>query len=235
MVAAIDARKDRRLISMWCVTTPGDKRPYDYEALRARLAARESMRREKPLKSMLMPTSVPMTQTGAGRPGTPDQDGEDEGDDAVDQKPAGTVPRPNLEELDEFDDGLEEEVAGEDEGEGEKRIEGVEDEVDAGEEIDGADEELPDDASGGVGLEGEDKVSDAADDHQPAEEERNADAGEEWDEEGEKAGEDQKDAEGDGPVDGFGGETGRLTGVVFMRGILQKMYIPGRRVGRRIS
>src|SRR5260370_23124876 len=30
--------------------------------LRTRLAARESMRREKPLKIMLMPTRVPMTQ-----------------------------------------------------------------------------------------------------------------------------------------------------------------------------
>ena len=55
---------------------------------------------------------------GAGGPGAPDHDGEDEGDDAVDEEPACAVAGTELEVLDELDDGLEEEIAGEDEGEG---------------------------------------------------------------------------------------------------------------------
>ena len=46
-------------------------------------------------------------------------------------------------------------------------------------------------------------MGDAADDHQPADEECDADAGEEWDEESEEAGQDQQNAEGDGPANGF--------------------------------
>ena len=53
----------------------------------------------------------------------------------------------------------------------------MKDEVDAGEEVDDADEELPDEAAGGVGFEGEDEVGDAAEDHEPAEEEGDGDAG----------------------------------------------------------
>src|SRR5260370_34406053 len=45
---------------------------------------------------------------GAGRPGAPDHDGEDQGDDAVDDEPASAVAGTELEVLDELDDGLEE-------------------------------------------------------------------------------------------------------------------------------
>jgi len=145
---------------------------------------------------------------GAGGPGAPDQDGEDEGNDAVDQKPAGAVAGPELEEVDELDDGLEEEVTGEDEGEGEERIEWMEDEVDAGEEIDGADEELPYAAAGGVGFEGKDEVGNGAEYHGPAEQEGDGDAGEERDADGEESDDDEENAEGNRPVDGFGCEGG---------------------------
>jgi hypothetical protein len=84
----------------------------------------------------------------------------------------------------------------------------MEDEIDAGEDVDGSDEQLPDEAAGGVGLEGEDEVGDAAEDHGPAEEEGDGDAGEPGDEDREEAGDDEQDAEGDGPVDGFGREGG---------------------------
>jgi len=126
-----------------------------------------------------------------------------------------------LEVLNELDDGLEEEVAGEDEGEGQERVEWVEDEVDAGEEIDGADEQLPEEAAFGVGFEGEDEVGDAADDHGPAEEEGDGDAGDRRDEDGEEAGEDKENAERDGPVDGFRGKTGEGGGCG-AHGVLQK-------------
>jgi hypothetical protein len=59
---------------------------------------------------------------GAGRPGAPDHNGQDEGDDSVDDEPTGAMARTELEVLDELDDGLEEEVAGEDEGESKESI-----------------------------------------------------------------------------------------------------------------
>lgn len=59
-----------------------------------------------------------------------------------------------------------------------------------------------------MGFEGEDEMSDATEDHCPAEEDRDANAGYRRDEDGEEAGDDQQDAEGDGPVEGFGGEGG---------------------------
>jgi len=145
---------------------------------------------------------------GADGPGAPDHDGEDEGDDAVDQKPDCAVAGTKLEVLDDFDDGLEEEVVREDEGEDEQAVEGMHEKDEAGEEVDGADEELPDTASRGVGLEGEDNVGDAADDHGPAEDEGDGDAGDRWDADGKDASDDEEDAEGDGPVDGFGDEGG---------------------------
>jgi hypothetical protein len=141
---------------------------------------------------------------GAGRPGAPDHDGEDEGDDAVDQEPDCAVAGTKLEELDELDDGLEEEVVGEDQGEDEQAVEGMHEKDEAGEEVDGADDGLPDAAAGGVGFVGEDEVGDAAEDHGPAEDESDRDAGDGRDEDGEESGEDEEDAEGDGPVDGFG-------------------------------
>ena len=42
----------------------------------------------------------------------------------------------------------------------------------------------------------------------PAEDEGDGEAGDGRDEDGEESGEDEEDAEGDGPVDGFGGEAG---------------------------
>ena len=145
---------------------------------------------------------------GADRPGAPDHDGQDEGDDAVDEKPDCAVAGAKLEVLDDLDDGLEEEVVREDEGEDEQAVEGMHEKDEAGEQVDGADEELPDAASRGVGLEGEDEVGDAAKDHGPAEDEGDRDAGDRGDKDGEESGDDEEDAEGDGPVDGSGDEGG---------------------------
>src|SRR5258707_5416708 len=78
----------------------------------------------------------------------------------------------------------------------------------AGEEVDGADDGLPDTAACGVGFEGEGEVGDAAKDHGPAEDEGDRDAGDGWDADGEESGDDEEDAEGDGPVDCFGNEAG---------------------------
>jgi hypothetical protein len=82
----------------------------------------------------------------------------------------------------------------------------VEDEVDAGEEVDEGYEDLPDTTSGSVSFEGEDKVGDTAEDHHPAEEESDGYAGDEGEEQCDESGDDEKDAEGDGPVDGLGDE-----------------------------
>ncbi len=143
---------------------------------------------------------------GADRPGAPDHDGQDEGNDAVDQKPDCAMAGAKLEVLDDLDDGLEEEIVREDEGEDEQTVEGMHEKDEAGEQVDGADEELPDTASRGVGLEGEDEVGDAAEDHSPAEDEGDRNAGDRWDKDGEKPDDDEEDAEGDGPVDGSGDE-----------------------------
>jgi hypothetical protein len=143
---------------------------------------------------------------GAVGPGTPDHDGEDEGDDGVEEKPACAVTGPDLEELDDLEDAFKEEIAGKEECEGEQAREWVHDEVKAGDEIDDAEQYLPDDMAGGVGFEGEDEVGDAADDHEPAEDEGDGEAGDPGDEDGDESGEDEKYAEGDGPVDGFGGD-----------------------------
>src|ERR1700737_4428881 len=78
----------------------------------------------------------------AGGPGAPDHDSQDERNDAVDQKPDGAVAGTKLKELNELDDSLEEEITGEDKGEGKECGERVEDEVDASEEVDEAYEYL---------------------------------------------------------------------------------------------
>jgi hypothetical protein len=144
----------------------------------------------------------------AGRPRAPDHDGQNEGDDAVDQQPVRAVARPQLERLNDLNDSFKEEIDGEDQGEGDERAEWVHEQVDAGDEVDGPDDQLPDHAAGGVGLEGEDEVSDAAENHRPGEDERDGKPGERWDEDGKEAGKDQQDAEGDRPVDSPGGESG---------------------------
>jgi hypothetical protein len=149
---------------------------------------------------------------GACRPGAPDHDGEDEGDDAVEEEPASAVAGTDLEEVDYFDDAFEEEVVGEDQGEDEQAVERMHDEDDAGDEIDRADEDLPDTAAGGVGFKSKDEVGDAAEDHGPAEEEGDGDSGEGRDEDGEETEHDEQNAEGDGPVDGLGGEAGEGDG-----------------------
>jgi hypothetical protein len=79
----------------------------------------------------------------AGRPGTPDHDGEDEGDDAIEQEPVCAVTGAELEGLDGFNYALEEEIDGKDEGEGDESVERVQEQIDAGEEVDGSDEYLP--------------------------------------------------------------------------------------------
>jgi len=84
----------------------------------------------------------------------------------------------------------------------------MQDEIEAGDEVDDSDEDFPDDDTRGVGFEGEDEMSDAADDHQPAKDESDGDAGEGWNANCEESGDNEKDAEGDGPVDGFRNETG---------------------------
>ncbi len=57
---------------------------------------------------------------GAVRPGLPDHDGEDKGDDAVDQEPGGAVAGADLEGVDDLDDACDEEVDGEQKGEREQ-------------------------------------------------------------------------------------------------------------------
>lgn len=52
---------------------------------------------------------------GAIRPRAPDHEGQDEGDDAVDDQPGGAFARANLEGMDELDDACDEEVDGEQE------------------------------------------------------------------------------------------------------------------------
>ena len=131
---------------------------------------------------------------GAGGPGAPDHDGEDEGDDAVDEEPYCAVAGTKLEVLDELGDGLEEEVVREDEGEDEQAVEGMGDQDEAGEEVDGADDGLPDTASRGVGFEGEDEMGDAAEDHDPAEDKSDGEAGDGWDADGEESCDDEEDA-----------------------------------------
>ena len=48
-----------------------------------------------------------------------------------------------LEGLDGFNYALEEEIDGKDEGEGDESVERVQEQIDAGEEVDGSDEYLP--------------------------------------------------------------------------------------------
>ena len=134
------------------------------------------MRRENPLKIMLNADERADDPDGAGGPGAPDHDGEDEADDAVEEQPAGTVAGADLEEVDDLDDALETQIVGEDQGEDEEAVEWMPEKDEAGDEVDGADEDLPDDAAGGVGLEGEDEVGDATEDHGPAEEEGDRDS-----------------------------------------------------------
>jgi hypothetical protein len=145
---------------------------------------------------------------GAGRPRPPDHDRQNEGDDAVDQEPRRAVARAELEGLNDFDYSLKKEVHGQDEGEGDEGVEGVHEEVDAGYQVDCADDNLPQDTAGSVGFEGEDEVGDAAEDHRPGEDERDSEPGERWNKDGEEAGQDEQNTEGNGPVDGFGGKSG---------------------------
>jgi len=76
------------------------------------------------------------------------------------------------------------------------------------------------------GLEGEDKMCDAADDHRPADEQSYPEAGDRRDEDREEASQNEQDAEGDGPVDGFSGCSGEGIGCAaprtVHRSVLQK-------------
>ncbi len=143
---------------------------------------------------------------GAGRPRAPDHDGQDESDGGVNEQPAGSVAGTDLEELEDLEHAFKEEIDGDEEGKGNKAGDGVEDHIDAGEEIGGAEEQLPDNVAGVVGLEGEDEVSDGADEEKPAQEEGYSDAGDHWQEEGDESGDDEQDAEKDRPANGFGDE-----------------------------
>lgn len=105
--------------------------------------------------------------------------------------------RTNLEELDNFEDGFEEEVAGQEKREGEQTSQRVHDQVEAGDEIDDAEKDFPDDVAGGVGFKGKDEVRDATDDHEPAEDEGDGDAGYLGNADGDKPSENEEDAEGD--------------------------------------
>ena len=143
---------------------------------------------------------------GAVGPGTPDHKSEDEGDDAVDHEPGGAFARANFEGVHEFDDACDEEIDGQQKSEREKAEQRVPEEVAAGEDVGEADEDLPEDAALGVGLKGEDDVNDAEEEHRVAEEEGYAESGDVRDEDGEEAGQNKQDAEGDGPVNGLSGE-----------------------------
>ena len=61
----------------------------------------------------------------------------------------------------------------------------MEDEIEAGDDVDDSEQKLPQDAAGGVGFEGEDEVEDSAEEHGPADEDGDADAGDEGNEESE--------------------------------------------------
>src|SRR5260370_5829363 len=110
----------------------------------------------------------------------------------------------DLGRLDDLDYTFKEEVDPKEEGEGEKSGEGMREQVDSGEEVDGSEEEFPEKATGGVCLEGVDEMGEAADDHGPTEEEGGGDAGDGRDKDGEETGQDQENAQGDGPAEGFG-------------------------------
>ena len=120
--------------------------------------------------------------------------------------------RANLEGVDDLDNACDQEVGGEQEGEGEEAGERMEDEIAAGEEIEGAKEELPEKATPGMGFEGHDEVGDATDEDGPADEEGNGDSGDGWDENGEETRQNEKNAEGDGPVDGCAGDVAERSG-----------------------
>ncbi len=145
---------------------------------------------------------------GAGRPRPPYHDGQNEGDDAINQQPRRAMAGAELERLNDLDDSLKEEVHGQDEREGDEGIERVQEEVDARNQVDGADDDLPKDTAGGVGLEGEDEVGDATEDHRPGEDERDGEPRKRWNKDGEETGKDEQNTEGNGPVDGFGGKSG---------------------------
>src|SRR5215472_14170002 len=84
----------------------------------------------------------------------------------------------------------------------------MDDEVDAGDEVDDSDEDLPDDAACGVDLPGKDEVGDSAEDKEPANEEGEPDAGDSRVNESKETDNDEDNAEGDGPVDGAIGDCG---------------------------
>ncbi len=81
----------------------------------------------------------------------------------------------------------------------------MEDQIAAGEEVECTEQELPENASGGMGFEGHDEVGDAAEEDGPADEEGDGDSGDGWDENGEETRQNEKKAEGEGPVDGCAG------------------------------
>jgi len=149
----------------------------------------------------------------AERPGSPDNDGEDEVDDAVEEQPKGAVAGLQLEVVDDQQDSFDGEVGGEQEGERGEAGDGMEDEVDPGEEIKDGEQNLPEDAAGGVGLPGEEEVEDADDGEEPADDEGDGHSGDDGDDEGEEAGEGEQDGEGEGPAEG-GSEAGSIESVV---------------------
>src|ERR1700761_7396957 len=97
--------------------------------------------------------------------------------------------------------------------------------IDAGKEVDRANQKLPEHTACGVGLEGEDEVGDSTDDHGPGKDERHGEARERRNQNGEEASKNQQDAERDGPVNRLGGERGKAWWISAHCWVLQKTYV----------
>lgn len=103
----------------------------------------------------------------------------------------------DLEVLNDFNDAFKEQIVSNDEGENEEAVERISKKHAAGDEIDGADEELPDTATGCVGFEGEDEMGDGTKDHRPGEDDCDTDAGKKRNENRKDAGQNQQEAQRD--------------------------------------
>ncbi len=166
-----------------------------------------------PLKNMLMPTSVPIAQmvlnghvlqimTARMIVTAPSR--------IIQGRPL----RSDLEGEDDLEDSLDQEIDGQEERQREQSGQGMQDEVAAGEEIDDADEHLPQDCAGGMRLPGEDEVGDSAEDQQPADVQGDAQAHDGRKQDGGESRQDQQDAERNGPADGFAGDRGARGGCI---------------------
>src|SRR6202158_1353376 len=135
---------------------------------------------------------------GAGWPSLPDHDAEDDGDDSIDEQPAGTRQRAQAQGQNEFQYSFGEKINRETERERHQARDRVEQQIDAHDNVDNADnaeEHLQEQAAGASRMPAEYQMRDTAKNEKPTDKDGDGDSRNRRHDDGQDAGHDHKDAD----------------------------------------